>query len=372
MQKNHFLITHLSISLVVLVVLLCLVYLSFLVLPDLLANPQKYFSTDLPSEEIQFLIIQISFVVISVLVAYVVYLLFSYNTRAEIVAWSATKSLSSSLKQFEKLYEESPVPYMILNKNGEIDRPNKAALRFFGVVPNEINGKNLFYYQPTEDKEKTEKLIRYYKSNIPIDREEIRFITKEGLTKWTLFSVFKLNDLDGVRAGLATIFDITEQKKLEQAKTEFVSLASHQLRTPVATIKWYMDMLLSGSLGQLSDKQEEYLNRIHKVSEEMVDLVDMLLNISRIEAGSLKVESKSINVAELTESVLVELSAQIEQKRIIIEKQYHNHLNNVESDPKLLRIVIQNLISNAIKYTPEDGRVSISFKELETRPSSGV
>jgi len=163
---------------------------------------------------------------------------------------------------------------------------------------------------------------------------------------------------------LATIFDITEQKKLDQAKTEFVSLTSHQLRTPVAAVKWYMDMLLSGNLGELSPKQEEYVNRIHKVNEEMVDLIDTLLNISRIETGSVKVELKQTNVIELTESILLELSSQIEEKRINIIKQYNDNLKNIESDSKLLRIVIQNLISNAIKYTPEGGSVSITFKDF--------
>lgn len=364
MRKNTLLTQHLTIALTVLSILSGTILLSFYLVQDIFENPKKYFLTDFSNAEIQFLIFYILLVVTNILVSYIIYLLLSLNTRAELVAVNATKSLTASLEQFEKLYDGAPVPYMVLNKAGEIYKPNKAALRFFGVVLKEIEGKNLFSYQPEEDRDKAEKFIRYYKSNIPINREEVRMITKSGTVKWALLSIFETRSPENfARAGLATIFDITEQKQLDRAKTEFVSLASHQLRTPVATVKWYMDMLLSDSFGELSSKQEEYINRVHKVNEEMIDLIDTLLNVSRIETGSIKAESKPTNVIELSESVLLELSSQIEEKRINIIKQYNDNLKDIKSDPKLLRIVIQNLISNAVKYTPEGGDVTVTFKD---------
>jgi len=364
MKKSLLLTEHLTISSVVLCILLGLVFLFFYVTEDVLSRPQIYFSTDLSSAEVQFLIIRIALVLISVLVSCIIYLLLSMHTRTELAIIGATKSLNTSLEQFEKLYEEAPVPYIILNEAGEIHKPNKAALRFFGVVPGEIEGKNLFHYQPEEDKDKIEKLFRYYKSNIPINNEEVRMITKSGAVRWALLSVFEIiNPENSTRAGLATIFDITEHKKLDQAKTEFVSLASHQLHTPVATVKWFMEMLLSNDIGELSPKQKDYAVRVQKVNEEMIDLVETLLNVSRIEVGSLKIESKPTNVVELAESVLTELSSQIEAKNIIIDKQYNDNLKDIQSDPKLLRIAIQNLLSNAVKYTPEGGTIAITFKD---------
>jgi PAS domain S-box-containing protein len=341
-----------------------MVFLSFFFLQDILTKPQIYFNTNLSPEEMQFIVVRISLIIISVLVSYIIYLLLSLRTRTELAVVGATRSLTVSLDQFEKLYEEAPVPYIILNKAGEIHKPNKAALRFFEAVLKEIVGKNIFSYQPEEDREKAEKLSRYYKANVPINREEVRLITKSGAVKWVLLSVFEIRNPEGSdRTGLATIFDITEQKQLNKAKTEFVSLASHQLRTPVATVKWYMEMLLSGSLGELSPKQKDYVSRIHGVNEEMVDLIDTLLNVSRIEVGSMKIESKPTDVVSIMESVLVELSSQIEEKKINIHKQYNDSLKNIESDPKLLRIVLQNLVSNAVKYTPDNGAIAIIFKD---------
>ncbi|MEI6553811.1 MAG: HAMP domain-containing sensor histidine kinase, partial [bacterium] len=163
--------------------------------------------------------------------------------------------------------------------------------------------------------------------------------------------------------GLVTVFDITEQKQLDQSKTEFVSLASHQLRTPLATIKWYMEMLDSKQLGQLSEKQEEYVNRVSSVNNEMIDLVEILLNVSRIEIGTLAITKQTVNVPELIDGILVELASQIDQKKIIFHKNYSSDLTKFSSDPKLLRIIIQNLITNAVKYNKDGGSVTINLEE---------
>lgn len=364
MRKSLILTEHLTISSVVLLILFSLVFLSFSVVKNILINPYRYFSTDFSVTEIQFAFVYISLIVVCVLVSFIIYLLLSLRTRAELMVLGATRSIAGPLEQFTKLYEEAPIPYITLNEAGEIHNPNKAALRFFGALSRDIEGKNIFSFQPEEDREKAEKLFRYYKAKVPINGEEIRMVTKAGAVKWVLISVFETKSLESVAyTGLATIFDITEQKKLDQAKTEFVSLASHQLRTPVATVKWLTDILLTVNAEALSDKQKDYINRIHKVNEGMVDLIDTLLNVSRTEIGSLMIEPKPTNVIEVAESILVELSSQIEEKKLNIIKQYDDNLQNIESDPKLLRIVIQNIISNAVKYTLEEGSITIAFKD---------
>lgn len=364
MKKSLLLTEHLTTASVVLIILLGVVLASFSLVGDILVNPQKYFSSDFSVSEIQFVIVYTLLIISSVLIAYIVYLLLSLRTRAELVASGITKSITGPLEQFTKLYQEAPIPYITLNEEGEIYAPNKAALRFFGALPRDIEGKNIFSFQPSEDLEKAEKLFRYYKAKVPINGEEIRMITKSGAIRWVLVSVFEMRNLESAAyTGLATIFDITEQKKLDQAKTEFVSLASHQLRTPVATVKWLTEMLLSVNFEALLPKQKDYIERIQKVNEGMVDLIDTLLNVSRIEIGSIMIEPKPTNIITLTDDILVELSAQIEDKKLNVIKQYDDNLTNIQIDPKLLRIVVQNLISNAVKYTLDGGSVTITFKD---------
>lgn len=355
---------HLLLSLTILGLLVGALFASRTFIESVVADPLNYFDTTLSLTEIYFLAIFLFLIVIAVLISYTIYLLIGYRARFDMQIWSATKETALSKEQFKRLYDGAPVPYLLLNKDAEIHDPNKAALRFFGVMPEEIESKNIFSYIAGEDKALAEKLFRYYKSNVPINREEVGMITKRGDIRQVQLSVFEMkNPMSLSSTGLAMIFDITEQKMLDKAKTEFVSLASHQLKSPLATTKWLTEMLVSGDLGELAPKQREYVDKLHTANKDMVDLVDLLLNVSRIEIGALAVEMKSTNVEELSENILNELSILINEKKIQINKEYNGLLRNVKSDPKLLRIVIQNLVSNALKYTPESGTVTIKFEE---------
>jgi PAS domain S-box-containing protein len=364
MSKSHPVLGHILSSILALVISLIVVFFSLLLSQDILANPQRYFAESLTETELLLMIVSVSGVIVSISISLVIYLLGTSKTRTELSVWKATRWLATSREEFRRLYDGAPVPYIMLNNKGEIHEPNKSALRFFGVVSNEIENKSLFSFLPEEDAEHAKKLFELYKRNIPINREELRFITKSGAIKWALLSVFEIkNPTDNSHTGLATLFDITEIKKLEQAKIEFLSITSHQLRTPLATVKWYMEMLLSGDLGELAPKQKEYMERLEKVNEDMIGLVEMLLNVSRTEIGTLPVEKKPTNVRELSESILAELSPQIVKRELTINKNYNDLLENINSDPKLLRIVIQNIISNAVKYTPEKGEITITFSD---------
>jgi PAS domain S-box-containing protein len=365
MPKIKLYTKHLFATFVFLFVLIDILFLSGNFIQDVLTDPQKYFKGDFSSAQISFTAVFILLGALIVFAAYIFYLLLTFNSRSDLIVWSATRSLSASKEQFKRLYESAPVPYLLLNKNGEIDEPNKAALRFFKAMPEEIESKNIFSFFAPEFKEQAEKFFQYYKSGLPINRRETQMVTKGGEIKWVLLSIFEMKDLGGLaNTGLVIIFDITEQKLLDKSKTEFVSLASHQLRTPLATTKWYTEMLASGDIGELSPKQKDYVDKLSAANEEMIGLVDMLLNVSRIEMGKLPVEVKPTDAQELADSVLSELALQTDKKKIRVEKRYGDFLKNMKSDPKLLRIVIQNLVSNAVKYTPEGGTVSLVFEEF--------
>lgn len=263
---------------------------------------------------------------------------------------------------FEKLFDESPVPYFILDKKGNIKNINKSGLRFFGVTSDMIVAKNFFSFVPEDEADNAGFLLSCCISNSPIDKKELRMIGKGGDIRCVLVSIMKNSALDNEPTSLVTVFDVTEQKNLDKSKTEFVSLASHQLRTPLVTIKWNTEMLLHPDTGALNPKQEKYIRTIGEVNKDMVDLVDTLLNISRIEIGKLPVNSEPTNVQQVVEGILVEVAPQVEKKNMTITKQYNDLLTNITSDPKLLRIVIHNLITNALKYTPDGGSISIRFQ----------
>lgn len=157
--------------------------------------------------------------------------------------------------------------------------------------------------------------------------------------------------------------DITQEEDVNRAKTEFVSLASHQLRTPLSAINWYTEMLLAGDAGVLTDQQKQFLDEIYKGNQRMVDLVNALLNVSRIELGTLAVEPELLKLADLADSVLNELKVQIKAKSLKIVKNYNKTIPDINADPKLLRILWQNILSNAVKYTPAKGKIEISIEQ---------
>jgi len=360
---------HLFISFFVTAILVSGLYSLTPTLISLFQDPEKYINfigpfTLFDASDIQLYAFLVLMYTVSVLIGYVIYLILSSSTRANLISNFKTKKLQSAKHQLEELYENAPVPYFTIDKNGDIRGCNKSALRFFGVVPEEIYSKNFFIFTTDEDKELGEKFLNFFKSDSPINDKEIRMVTKSGAIKWVSLSIFiTKNYADGQKNGLVTVFDITEQKQLDQAKTEFVSLASHQLRTPLVTIKWFTEMLNGGELGELNEKQKDYLKRMISVNTEMVDLVEILLNVSRAEIGTLEIKKEPTNVPELIEAILVELASQIDKKKIQIKKNYSNDLANINADPKLLRIVIQNLITNAIKYNKDGGDITINIDE---------
>lgn len=169
-----------------------------------------------------------------------------------------------------------------------------------------------------------------------------------------------LNDKGEVKFFVAIERDITKEKQIDKAKTEFVSLASHQLRTPLSAINWYAEMLLDEDVGELNDEQKEYLQFVYEGNQRMVELVNSLLNVSRLELGTFSVEPEEIKVTEVSDSVIAELMPDIKEKKMRVKKHYDKDFPLFKADKKLMRILFQNLLTNAVKYTPEKGQIDVT------------
>ncbi len=168
--------------------------------------------------------------------------------------------------------------------------------------------------------------------------------------------------IEGETVGAIVVFrDITKDKEIDKAKTEFVSLASHQLRTPLSAIRWYTEMLLAGDAGTLSEKQKKYLAEVQYGNQRMVSLVNALLNVSRLELGTFVIEPELIDIDDIAKSVIDEQRPQINEKKITFAYRVAPNVPKISADPKLLRIVFQNLLSNAVKYTPCGGAIELSI-----------
>jgi len=165
--------------------------------------------------------------------------------------------------------------------------------------------------------------------------------------------------------GVAIFRDMTKEREVDKAKTEFVSLASHQLRAPLAAINWYIQMLVSGDAGKITDEQKKFFDEIYDGNQRMVEIVNTLLDVSRLELGKFLIEPKSINVSELAQSVINEQKSTIDERKINLKSQLASNLPIMQFDPKFLRMVFQNLLSNAVKYTPEKGSVEFVIEHID-------
>jgi len=159
--------------------------------------------------------------------------------------------------------------------------------------------------------------------------------------------------------------DITKERQIDKTKTEFVSLASHQLRTPLSATNWYTEMLLAGDAGKISKKQKQYLEEIYHSNKRMVELVSSLLNVSRLDLGTFYIEPKPTNIIKIADNVLKELSSEINIKKIKIKKDYDKTIAEINVDQKLMIIIFQNLLSNAVKYNNEKGTVILTIKKQD-------
>lgn len=157
-------------------------------------------------------------------------------------------------------------------------------------------------------------------------------------------------------------FDVSEEKEMDRAKSEFVSLASHQLRTPLTAINWYTEMLLSGDGGTISEEQRSYLEEVHTSNRHMVDLVNSLLNVSRIELGNLMIVPDPVNLPEVLEEIVRVHRVIINSKKIKFSYKISKKIpKEFLADKRLLGIVFQNILSNAINYTPDKGSINLSL-----------
>lgn len=148
--------------------------------------------------------------------------------------------------------------------------------------------------------------------------------------------------------------------EVDMAKSTFVLLASHQLRTPATNMKWFLEMLSDGEVGKLNEKQKEYIDEVSRNNERLIVLMNALLNVSRVELGVFDAVPGPIDMRGAIQKVLKEQKAFIEQKHLDITESFEPNLPSMLAEENLLTIVMQNIISNAIKYTPENGSIHIN------------
>jgi PAS domain S-box-containing protein len=253
------------------------------------------------------------------------------------------------------------------NKNGEITMVNSYAIDALGYSEAELKGQWL-----------PKKIIatdQFGRSLVQLNRPIIRalttgktvssyahYLTKSGKVIPVFINVSPVV-IDNVPTGAIEVFrDLTSEQQLDIAKDEFVTLASHQLRTPATAVKSILSMLASGDFGPITSIQRRYLDKAILSNDRQLQVIEDLLNVALVDSGKMDLDLEYIDVAGIVREAVADLLSTISSRNQLVELNIPSSAS-VLADAHKIRMVLDNLISNASKYSPEGSTIHIGLTQ---------
>ena len=261
---------------------------------------------------------------------------------------------------------------LVTDIDGRVNRINKAALKILRLNKEDILGA--WYPDAVVAEDEQGNTLSY--AERPIAEvfmtgksvfSKLYFRRRDGTRVPVSLSVSPVM-LDGKPIGAIEIFrDITQEVKLDKAKDEFISLASHQLRTPATGVKQYISMVLDGYAGEVTDAQRRFLHIANESNDRQLRIIDDILKVASADAGNLALVFEPVNLVSLADRVIADLSSKFNSK----EQSVSLHANSTEIiadiDRDSFRMVLENLIDNAHKYTYQGKRIDVYLRKYKHR-----
>jgi NtrC-family two-component system sensor histidine kinase KinB len=170
---------------------------------------------------------------------------------------------------------------------------------------------------------------------------------------------------DGKPRGVVTVLrDVTSQKELERMKSSFLSVVSHELRTPLHSIKGFVDIILMGKTGPISDTQADFLRTVREQTTHLQNLINDLLEFSRLESGQVKLRLTDVSLAEVAAAVMDKLKPLADQGQVALVNHIASDIPTIQADRLRVEQVLTNLLDNAIKFTPASGMVTMTAADM--------
>ncbi len=260
--------------------------------------------------------------------------------------------------QLESLLSSIVSGIILLDKEGKIQLTNPAAEAIISFSSDEVIGKS--HLSLLRNYELSTKVERVYKTGKPERLEMVLTLPYEIILEVYLGPVV---DLQGEVSGLVLVFhDITELRRLEKVRSEFIANVSHELRTPVTSVKGFAETLLEEDTLKDPRAVKEFLTIINQEAERLSRLIGDLLELSKIE-GQGPLKFAPVNLKEVAEETIKKLEPQAKKKKLTLKLEYPSTFLYVLGDEDKIHQVFLNLLDNSIKYTPENGKVEVVFKE---------
>jgi signal transduction histidine kinase len=171
------------------------------------------------------------------------------------------------------------------------------------------------------------------------------------------------NDLGETLGSVTVLQDISHLKELDKMKSEFIAMVTHELRAPLAAVEQQLTVILNKMAGEVTAKQEQLLSRAKERTRGLLTLIKDLLDLSKIEAGMMVQYKEPLSLQELVQKVVDLMRAEAEAKKLDLQFTVPSELSLISADRNSMEGIFTNLISNAIKYTPEGGRIWVTLNE---------
>ncbi len=278
-----------------------------------------------------------------------------------------SQSLAQDLEKYRLAVDNASDYIVITDANGVILYGNKGLEKITGYKVNDCLGHKVGTKElwggnmPTEFYAELWDTVKKKKKSFAAEFNDRRRNGEPFVAAVTISPI--LNKSKEVEFFVAIGRDITVAKQIDRSKSEFVSLASHQLRTPLTSIKWQAEMMFDQEIaGKLNKKQTEIMNGVYESNQRMIELVDSLLNVSRLDLGTLELVGDPSNLSLVVKDVVSDMQSMIVLKKTKLTVSLDPKLPLLQLDKKMSYLIIQNLLTNSVKYSPSSSPVKLSIK----------
>lgn len=274
--------------------------------------------------------------------------------------------VASEKERMEAIVSSVGEGLLVADPEGKIFMSNKAAVFIVGKTEEQIMGKDLsavFNIKGAKASSPFAPILGVLKNKGSVKVEEASFVRDDGETVILSLTSTPVEVGGTLIGGIVVFHDVTEQKLIAAAKDQFITTAAHQLRTPLSGIRWAMNLILDGSVGDVPEEQKELIKKSYDSVNRLNLLINDLLNIDKLETKKKALEFAPTDINELLSGIIKDLQAQIERKKINIGFEVKDTDLHPELDRGSIQVVFQNLIENAIRYTKEGGNVSITVEK---------
>lgn len=275
----------------------------------------------------------------------------------------AEEALQESEKQYRDLYEEAPDAYLSCGVDGIIKRANLRAAELLGYSREGLVGRPVsdLYADTPDGKAAAEGVFRRYLAGEEVRNQKLEVKRADGSSVWVSLSVRPMRDKEGrVVASRSIMVDITEHRKLDQLKDDFIGLVSHELRSPMTVITGAINTALTEAERLSPEETRQLLKDAAAESESLSNLLANLLELSRVQAQRLVLYSEAIDVKRVIQDAVDKIKHQYSTHTFVIN--LPRRLPPLQADPLRLERILYNLLENAVKYSPTGGEVRVSAK----------